>query len=58
MTDQGRAAAERIEGRSPMRNFGTPYDDVTPLLVFLAGEQSGYINGQAIAADGGISLFA
>ncbi|WP_236028231.1 hypothetical protein [Paractinoplanes lichenicola] len=41
-----------------MRNFGTPYDDVTPLLVFLAGEQSGYINGQAIAADGGISLFA
>ncbi|MGI5455585.1 SDR family NAD(P)-dependent oxidoreductase [Streptomyces sp. CA-249302] len=58
LTEQGRQAAAMIESHSPMRRFGTPYDDVAPLLVFLASEESGYINGQAIGADGGITFIA
>jgi len=58
LTEQGRAAAAQIEKVSPVGRFGTPYDDVAPLLVFLASEQAGYINGQAIGADGGITFIA
>ncbi|MEU9404233.1 SDR family oxidoreductase [Streptomyces sp. NPDC048281] len=58
LTEQGRAAAAQIEAHSPLRRFGTPYDDVAPLLVFLASEEAGYINGQAIGADGGITFIA
>jgi hypothetical protein len=43
------------EGRSVTQCFIT-YDDCTPLLVFLAGESAGYINGQAIGVDGGRRL--
>ncbi|MEU6350695.1 SDR family oxidoreductase [Streptomyces sp. NPDC047072] len=58
LTEQGRAAAAQIETISPVGRFGMPYEDVAPLLVFLASEESGYINGQAIGADGGITFIA
>ncbi|GAA1639279.1 SDR family NAD(P)-dependent oxidoreductase [Actinoplanes couchii] len=57
LTEQGRAAAKQLVTMVPVGRFGTPYEDVSPLLVFLASEGAGYINGQAIAADGGLSLF-
>jgi NAD(P)-dependent dehydrogenase (short-subunit alcohol dehydrogenase family) len=56
LSEQGRAAAERITGEIPVGRFGTAYEDCTPLLVFLAGESAGYINGQAIGVDGGRRL--
>jgi NAD(P)-dependent dehydrogenase (short-subunit alcohol dehydrogenase family) len=42
-----------ITGRVPMARFATP-DDIARAIVFLAdAEESGFINGQALAIDGG-----
>lgn len=42
-----------ITGRVPMGRFASP-DDIARAILFLADpEQSGFINGQAIAVDGG-----
>jgi NAD(P)-dependent dehydrogenase (short-subunit alcohol dehydrogenase family) len=44
---------EDIMGRVPMGRFATP-DDIARAIAFLAdAEQSGFINGQALAVDGG-----
>jgi 3-oxoacyl-[acyl-carrier protein] reductase len=58
LTEQGRAAAVSNAERNPTRRFGTPYEDCTPVLLFLASEGAGYINGQAIGVDGGQFLLA
>ncbi|MEE8807665.1 MAG: SDR family oxidoreductase [Lactimicrobium sp.] len=39
---------------APTGVFGKPYEDVSPLLAFLASEQGSYINGQIIEIDGGM----
>lgn len=49
--------ARSIGEGNPMRRFGIPQDAVS-LLVFLASEGAGFINGQSIAVDGGANLFA
>ncbi len=36
--------------------FGTP-DDIAPLALFLASDESNYITGQTIGADGGSTMF-
>jgi NAD(P)-dependent dehydrogenase (short-subunit alcohol dehydrogenase family) len=42
-----------ITGRVPMAQFATP-DDIAKAIAFLADpEQSGFVNGQALAIDGG-----
>lgn len=46
-------AAEAILGRIPAGRFGAP-EDVARLVAFLAAPESDYINGQAIAVDGGL----
>lgn len=38
--------------------IGDAYEDVTPIIVFLASKESHYLTGQSIRADGGGSLFA
>ncbi len=44
-----------ITGRIPMARFATP-DDIARAIAFLADpEQSGFVNGQALAVDGGWS---
>jgi NAD(P)-dependent dehydrogenase (short-subunit alcohol dehydrogenase family) len=44
---------EDITGRVPMGRFATP-DDIARAIAFLADpKQSGFINGQALAVDGG-----
>ncbi|HJT96253.1 MAG TPA: SDR family oxidoreductase [Mycobacterium sp.] len=47
-----------MEASSPLRRMGTAYEDCTPVLAFLASEEARYINGQAIAVDGGRRLIA
>src|SRR6202789_2552326 len=50
---QGSYTDEDIIGANPMGRFATP-DDIARAILFLADpEQSGFINGQALAIDGG-----
>jgi 3-oxoacyl-[acyl-carrier protein] reductase len=46
---------EALLAAVPMGRMGTP-EDVARLVVFLAGEESGYITGQAIQVDGGMVM--
>ena len=39
----------------PLRKFGTPAD-IAGTVSFLAGDKAGYITGQVIAVDGGMSM--
>jgi 3-oxoacyl-[acyl-carrier protein] reductase len=50
-------AGDVIKKMIPARRFGTP-EDIARVAVFLAGEESGYITGQVITVDGGLSLGA
>lgn len=50
-TDAGR----KLVGMLPRRRVGKP-EDLDGLLLLLASEQSGFVNGAVIAADDGLSL--
>ena len=50
-------AGDLIKKFIPMRRLGQP-DDVARVVVFLASAESGYITGQVITVDGGLSLGA
>jgi NAD(P)-dependent dehydrogenase (short-subunit alcohol dehydrogenase family) len=51
----GSYSDEDITGRVPMARFASP-DDIARAIAFLAdGDESGFINGQALAVDGGWS---
>lgn len=54
-TDTGWIDAETKEALlkvSPMGRLGTP-EDAAKLVVFLAGDDSGWITGQCLTSDGG-----
>jgi 3-oxoacyl-[acyl-carrier protein] reductase len=44
-----------VAAKVPLRRVGTP-EDIAYLFQFLAGEQSEYVTGQLIVADGARSL--
>lgn len=46
---------ETLLERIPAHRFGSP-EDVAGLVLFLASGASGYITGQAVAVDGGLSV--
>ncbi len=50
----GDAAMEYGASKVPLRRVGTP-DDIAPVYVFLASDESSYINGAEIAVDGGVT---
>jgi NAD(P)-dependent dehydrogenase (short-subunit alcohol dehydrogenase family) len=45
--------AAKIAETNPMRYFGTPYEDCSPMAAFLASKRAGYINGEIITISGG-----
>ncbi len=46
---------ERVRRSIPMRRFAEP-SDIADAVVFLAGRRAGYITGQIVTVDGGMSL--
>jgi len=50
-------AGDIIKKMIPMRRLGTP-EDIAKVAVFLASDESGYLTGQVITVDGGLSLGA
>ncbi|MDQ6526561.1 glucose 1-dehydrogenase [Nocardioides sp. LHD-245] len=50
----GDAAMEYGASKVPLRRVGTP-GDIAPVYVFLASDESSYINGAEIAVDGGVT---
>ena len=44
-----------VQEQIPCRRMGTP-EEVAAAVAFLAGEQAGYITGQVLCVDGGLSM--
>jgi 3-oxoacyl-[acyl-carrier protein] reductase len=47
------ATVERLAGMAPLERLGTP-EDIAATIAFLAGPDGRWINGQVVAANGGI----
>ena len=58
-TDMTEAMPEKIlagvQEQIPCRRMGTP-EEIAAAVAFLAGEQAGYITGQVLCVDGGLSM--
>ena len=50
----GDVAMEFGASKVPMRRVGHP-EDIAPVYVFLASDESGYMNGAELAVDGGVT---
>jgi 3-oxoacyl-[acyl-carrier protein] reductase len=50
-------AGDLIKKYIPMRRLGQP-EDIARVAVFLASEDGGYMTGQVLTVDGGLSLGA
>jgi NAD(P)-dependent dehydrogenase (short-subunit alcohol dehydrogenase family) len=44
-----------LQLRTPSRRYGTP-EEIAEVAIFLASEESSYVNGAVIVADGGITI--
>jgi 3-oxoacyl-[acyl-carrier protein] reductase len=46
---------DKMLGNIPMKRFGTP-EDVADVVMFLAGDKSGYMTGQVLTVSGGMVM--
>jgi 2-keto-3-deoxy-L-fuconate dehydrogenase len=53
--DDPEAARKAFVARQPMGRLARP-EEIAPLVVFLASDESVFVTGQAYAADGGITI--
>ena len=51
---RARGTEDRIGQLNPMERYGLP-DEIAAAALFLASDEASYVNGQAIAVDGGLS---
>ena len=51
----GEAAVAHLKEDSPLKRVGYP-DDIANVALFLATDESSFINGQLIRVDGGIDI--
>jgi 3-oxoacyl-[acyl-carrier protein] reductase len=49
---------QEFEANLPLKRVGDPENDIAPVALFLASEDSQYVNGQTIYVDGGVRLSA
>ncbi len=52
-----RSSETEAEGYIPMGRVGQP-EEVAAVFAFLASDEAGYITGQTIHVDGGLTLYA
>jgi NAD(P)-dependent dehydrogenase (short-subunit alcohol dehydrogenase family) len=50
------AAAAKLTGQVPVGRMGDPHDDIAPVALFLASDDSRYVTGNVIYADGGAHI--
>lgn len=56
-TPEIQAWAEEAFKDNPFGRPGDPYDDLAPVVVFLASDESHWITGDTIHADGGVCIY-
>ncbi len=58
LSPEAKAHVEAAFVNNPFRRAGDPYEDVAPVVVFMASDDSHWITGQNIHADGGALINA
>jgi 2-hydroxycyclohexanecarboxyl-CoA dehydrogenase len=53
--EKGKKIMEAVANMIPMKRIGVP-EDVANVVSFLVGEDSGYLTGQVISVDGGLTM--
>ena len=53
--DWTREAAAALPQRIPVRRYGWPYEDCSPIVAFLVSDDASFVTGASIVADGGFS---